>query len=240
MVPIITNGKKGFDEKSLEKHILEICKEHKANGRALAFAFIIYDFDDHTIPKILQDKTYWSALDKISGKDLSIFYINSQDDYYNQRQIEIEIDYKRKTKTSTVPENAFACLVPITPDPLLKINKSLNLKKLFGIDENLETPMVIFFQVDDTFHVSDSIIVGLKKDKLEDAFLELRNHIEKAVKALKNVLPENYDNHQEIFNLIKAELNSGLFYTFLYDKIGKKITPGLLITLARLFGSWMT
>ncbi|HOH71059.1 MAG TPA: hypothetical protein PK984_04040 [Paludibacteraceae bacterium] len=84
MVPIVINEKQQFDEEGFKDFFIQKCKQHKSEGRALAFAFIVYDFENHTITNILKDKNYWSALDKISGNMLSVFYINSQDKLLQQ------------------------------------------------------------------------------------------------------------------------------------------------------------
>lgn len=234
MVPIVTNGKQYFDEESLKKSIMETCENHKKEGRALAFAFIVYDFENHTIPEILKNKDYWSSLDKISGKRLSIFYINSQDEYYNQRQEEIYQEAQKRMSWNA-EKGVMSYLVPITRKPTPTDNAIRYLRKEFEIEENINTPFVIFFQLNNDNYISDSFIVGLKKEKLEDAFLELRNHIRKAVNSLDKVLPENYGNHQEIFNLIKTEVESGKFYIFVNDKIKKNLTLGTLISIAKFF-----
>ncbi|HPB85804.1 MAG TPA: hypothetical protein PLR63_08480, partial [Paludibacteraceae bacterium] len=84
-------------------------------------------------------------------------------------------------------------------------------------------------------NISDSFIVGLKQDRFEDAFLELRDHIKNAVESLNKVLPENYKNHQEIFNLIKSGVKSGKFYDFVNKKV-KPILRGIetIISLVNL------
>lgn len=234
MVPIVTNGKQYFDEESFKKSIMETCENHKKEGRALAFAFIVYDFENHTIPEILKNKDYWSSLDKISGRRLSVFYINSQDEYYNQRQEEIYQEAQKRMSWNA-QKGVMSYLVPITRKPTPTDNAIHYLRKEFEIEENINTPFVIFFQLNNDNNISDSFIVGLKKEKLEDAFLELREHIQKAVNSLDKVLPENYGNHQEIFNLIKAEVESGKFYIFVNDKIKKNLTLGKLISIAKFF-----
>ena len=65
----------GIEE--LEKHILKISQEHRDNKRAFAFALIVYDFENPHLNKILNDKGYYNALDYISGKALTVFYVNS-------------------------------------------------------------------------------------------------------------------------------------------------------------------
>ncbi len=59
--------------------IIELCEKHRKDKRALAFAFIIYDFCNPHITKVLDDVDYWNALDAVSGKFLSIYYIPSRE-----------------------------------------------------------------------------------------------------------------------------------------------------------------
>ena len=76
MVPIYLNGKSGKAGDSFEQfshEFMAICRSHQEEARALAFAFILYDFDHPQIAKLLRDADYWKALNKISGKYLTVF-----------------------------------------------------------------------------------------------------------------------------------------------------------------------
>ena len=55
----------------------EICAEHLAKGRAKSFAFIFYDFTDQAIRKILKNQGVFAQLDRLSGKELSVFYLHA-------------------------------------------------------------------------------------------------------------------------------------------------------------------
>ena len=59
--------------------IIELCEKHREESRALAFAFLIYDFCNPQTIKVLEDVDYWNALNTISGKYLSIYYIHSRE-----------------------------------------------------------------------------------------------------------------------------------------------------------------
>jgi hypothetical protein len=54
-----------------------ICQEHLKAQRAKAFAFIFYDFADGDFRKILKDQGVFVQLDRLAGKNLSVFYLNS-------------------------------------------------------------------------------------------------------------------------------------------------------------------
>lgn len=234
MVPIVINENQQFDEESFKDFLIQTCRQHKSESRALAFAFIVYDFDNHTITNILEKKNYWNTLDKISGKTLSVFYINSQDSYYKRRQEQIYQDDLRQRDRNS-PSGTISFLVPITRKPTPTDNAIGFVKSEFELDANIKTPFVLFFQIDNDDNISDSFIVGLNQDRLEEAFLELRDHIKNAVESLDKVLPENYKNHQEIFNLIKSAVESGKFYAFVNQKIKPKLGIGAIISLVKLF-----
>lgn len=54
-----------------------IVAEHQKTGRAKAFAFIFYDFLNDGMKTILRDEGVFASLDRLSGSDLSIFYLHS-------------------------------------------------------------------------------------------------------------------------------------------------------------------
>lgn len=217
MIPIAYNENQGIDGNDFGNYLIQMCKQHRSQGKALAFAFIVYDFENHTIPDILKKRSYWNALHKISGNKLGVFYINSQDSYYKKRQNEIYKDELQKRKKNS-QGGTLSFLIPITKKPIPIDNAIDFLKSEFQIDENIKTPFVLFFQLDNEDNLSDYFIVQLKKDKLEDAFLELKTHIKNAVNSLDKVSPENYENHQEIFELIKGELESSQLNRFIAKK----------------------
>jgi hypothetical protein len=53
-----------------------ICAKHLAAGRAKTFAFIFYDFTDDNFRKILKNQGVFARLDRLSGTNLSIFYLH--------------------------------------------------------------------------------------------------------------------------------------------------------------------
>jgi hypothetical protein len=236
MVPIVINENQQYGEESFKDILLHTCRQHKNEGRALAFAFIVFDFDNHTINDILDKRSYWSTLDKISGKTLSVFYINSQDNYYNMRQEQIYQDELRQRARNS-ERGTISFLMPITKKPTPTDNAIGFVKSEFQIDDKIKTPLILFFQIDNDDNISDSFIVALKQDRLEEAFLELRDHINNAVKSLEKVLPEYYENHQEIFNLIKSSVESGKLYDFINKKVKTKLSIGTIILLVKMIAN---
>lgn len=231
MVPIVISDNNYFDDKSFMQFLLQICETHKNEQRALAFAFIVYDFEDYTINKMLQDKNYWTVLDKLSSSYLSVFYVNSQNEYYKRRQNEIYMEEK-KTQDEDLKKGNMSFFVPIklksTP-----LDKTIALiKNDFKIEEDLNHPLVLFFQSDGET-IIDYFMVSLKQEKTEDAFLELKSILKNAVDGIKKVTPENFENHKEIFDLMKGQVQSGKLYNFISNKIAPKLGIGIILSIVR-------
>ncbi|TPD69760.1 hypothetical protein [Flavobacterium microcysteis] len=82
MIPIYEQGHQqgiGHGFKSFLRTFIQICENHLDNGRAKSFAFILYDFHDNQIRDILKSQGGFAKLDRLSGSELSIFYIHSND-----------------------------------------------------------------------------------------------------------------------------------------------------------------
>lgn len=80
MFPIFEQGRGqgiGHAVSSFSERFEEICKEHLADRRARAFAFIFYDFENKAIRKALKDLGVFAKLDRLSGNALSVFYLHS-------------------------------------------------------------------------------------------------------------------------------------------------------------------
>ena len=233
MVPLyITTKDKEFGHEDFVDYLTDLCRQHKEQGRALAFAFLAYDFEDNTITQMLKNKDYWATLDKISGKYLSIFYLNTRDDYFKKRQRQIYNEEKRK-RNSNSSKGYISFLVPLTmkPTPIDVVNN--HLKEEFNIESQVDTPFVVFFQTDGE-EIIDYFVVQLKKEKLEESFLELKKHIELATNSLSKITKNNFQNHQEIFNQVKLSIEGGQFYEFVKTKIVPRIKIGTLLSVFKL------
>jgi hypothetical protein len=80
MIPIYEQGSGngiGHGLQSFLRRFDEICAEHLAKGRAKSFAFIFYDFTDQAIRKVLKNQGVFAQLDRLSGKELSVFYLHA-------------------------------------------------------------------------------------------------------------------------------------------------------------------
>jgi hypothetical protein len=74
MIPIYEQGRGkgiGHSSKSFSQRFEELCREHLQEGRARAFAFIFYDFEDQQFRTVLKDEGVFAKLDRLSGSNLS-------------------------------------------------------------------------------------------------------------------------------------------------------------------------
>ena len=123
MVPIHTykDGRiVDIESGELYDNILTVCNEHKLANRALAFAFILYNYKNPQIYKILADLDYWRAMNETSGNYLSIFYIAQQESYFGQDLAENDGIERRGLHGITTNE----ALIPM-------------LKRYFELDERI-------------------------------------------------------------------------------------------------------
>lgn len=206
----IRNSTGEFDGiESLERHILQKCKEHKEEKRAFAFALIVYDFYNPHINKILEDDKYFNALDYLSGKTLTIFYVNS--DYVNHQSNVAQQSNQIRLELSVEKVNGISNLSP----------KFLG-EKLIN-SEYLPSPSIIFFNTSD-YNITDYTIAKLRENEIEKGFNELLKIVGIAVDSLKNVQEDYRKNEKEVFNLLKQSINGSEFWKNTkagYDKMMK-------------------
>jgi hypothetical protein len=74
----------GLNVNSFIDRFDQICEQHKKEGRAKSFAFIFYDFNDDAVRAVLKDHGVFTKLDRLTGNDLSIFYLHA----YSRESVE--------------------------------------------------------------------------------------------------------------------------------------------------------
>ena len=197
--------KEGFMEElnpdNFKASIVDLCERHKKEGRALAFAFLMFDFENPQITKILEDKDYWNSLHQISGSYLSIFYINSRESHFGEDLSKIGFEEKR----GLYEVNKNQAILPI-------------LKQYFDLDDNIKLPSILFFQVDERM-IIDYFLLNLDEEKIEDSFLELKTYIKEAVNNLKGIKKEYYQNSQPIFDVMKSGVEGKRFKRVFFKRI---------------------
>jgi hypothetical protein len=189
MCPIVLSGKaphEGYSFEEFDRKFEAICNSHLEEGRALAFAFILYDFDHPEVAKVLRDSDYWNALDQISGRFLTVFSFDLTGK--NARRLQSSFGNPRSVRRRLHDSTGF-------------------IGKRFGEEIKATMPSILFFQVS-AGRVSNSHIVKLGADTVEEAFHEIRDALSVAVEAVHGVKLEFRSNTDEIFNLILTELKN--------------------------------
>lgn len=197
MHSIIYPNRTGGDSSELEKYILNVCEQHKDEKRALAFAFIISDLDDPQINKILRDDDYVNALHNISGKYLTIFYLN--DNYVD----------KRITKANNSNQIRLELGVHKIDAPSILSPKFIA-KNLINRD-NLPSPSILFFQVKDKI-ITDYTFAQIRENEVEKGFNEMKEIIKIAIESFNQVKEENKINFNELFILLKASIEHSEYW----------------------------
>ena len=89
MVPIskyTVHGIAGYQPYQFYDEFIEICAQHRSEGRAKAFLFILYDFKDAHISQVLENEQYWRALHEKSGNHLTVFSFHFPMDKYSEKE----------------------------------------------------------------------------------------------------------------------------------------------------------
>jgi len=194
MYTVLLNSRnEGHSFQSFYHKFLEICESHKKSDRALAFAFILYDFENPQIAKVLKDTAYWMSLNEISGKYLTVFSF-----HYKPK-----IRFNRPRRRSNENSMEYLTLTSTFNNPSYESN--LLMEKYFGAGIQVTYPSVLFFQVHDE-KVIDYTLIKLDEQNIEGAFLELKSYIKTAVETLKRISDENKANSKEIFDLVQGNV----------------------------------
>ena len=131
----------------------------------------------------------------------------------------------------------FGYMTAITlTSPVVKTTDQRSISEKLGINQDLDTPFILFFQTNGE-DISDHFFVSLKKDRIEESFLELKNHIKTAVDSISKVREENFGNHHEIFNLIKVGVKQSKINKFFSVNIFNKSNVQAFVKF--IIGKWL-
>lgn len=175
-----------ISDQDLKERFIEICEAHRAQGRALAFGFILFDRSHPYVRRVLSDQRYWDALDQRAGRHLSVFSLDA-----------------RPAEAQTGQTISWMYKVPRTSkevhyDPL---------RELFGRDTLESLPCVVFFQVQGD-ELIGSVAVGIEDAGSEKTYAEILSVVGAAADSVAKVSDENASNAYEVFNLIRSGLNA--------------------------------
>jgi hypothetical protein len=124
--------------------------------------------------------------------------------------LELTSEYKQKSKNNFVKEmNRF-------------------LFDEFEVEDKVKTPAILFFQVKDK-EIIDYFFCSLKENTVEKSYLELEGLLVKVSSIMEQISPENRKNYEQIFNLIKQEIDSANTISVIKSKAGKIYKFGKII-----------
>jgi type III secretory pathway component EscV len=168
------------------RYLIQRCNLHRKKGKALAFAFILYDYNSPQIKQLLANDDYWHSLNQISGKFLTVFHLGDA-----------------RTNNATINSAKVK-----SPHPFEVLNDRLDyLRNLYFQNQSLEYPSILFFQVNKTA-VTQSLMVELEEQDIQKAFFEIREYLKAAVTALEIIGKDYYNNQKEIFDCLERAVKS--------------------------------
>lgn len=165
-----------------------ICDNLQKQHNILTFGFIIYDETTPQYRKLLRDKDYWEAFDRLSGDKMMVFALSD------------------KVDSRSEGDNMMHMMTSFTPSRSSKTKSySHLLNEVFGNEALLVYPSVLFFQVFEG-NIYNYRLVPLSRGTIEESFAAVQKLFEAIAKVLDQITPENYQNYREIFELVKDDL----------------------------------
>jgi hypothetical protein len=201
-----------YSGREFVENLVDICGEMHSELNVLTFGIILYDESAPEFRKMLRDKDYWEALDKASGNRMVIFTLLDKEEH----EAITTMEYLVAGRASSRDRGK---------------SYSYLMKKLFADESLLVYPSVLFFQV-----VGDEIfgyrLVPLKRVDIWQSMRAVQDLFVSISGVLNNILPENFGNQKEIFNLVKQELLRQKYTLYILDG-PKKLSEfiGILKTL---------
>src|ERR1043166_45904 len=167
------DGRRALSPAAFESQFLAVCAGHRAQGRALAFAFILFDSRHPHLRKALEDDAYWEALDELSGRYLTVFSF---------------LAYLRN-RSPDAPLHGVRAMVSI---PRLTSETPIDLLATYfpGLSRE-QLPCILFFQVsNDAVIDSCAVSLGPSTDPAA-AYNEIADVLQTAIKSIGRVEDEN-------------------------------------------------
>jgi hypothetical protein len=181
-------GRRTLSPADFDRDFLALCEAHRAQGRALAFAFIVFDARAPHLRKAIEDDAYWEAFDALSGRELTVFTFMA---YFHDR-------------AAREPPHAMRAMFGV-PANLAAIPQN-RLAELFPGLGRSKLPAVLFFQVDKG-EVLGSIAASLSVEgDPATAYNEVAGVLKTALESIEAVDDENAGNARAIFGLIESAL----------------------------------
>jgi hypothetical protein len=207
-------GRQGYSFDHFSTNFVEICRSHRAEGRALVFCFILYDFTNAEVGLFLDNSRYWDALNAISGPYLTVFTFHysktrSENASAERRAKALLADLAARNSVKSQISSYNSRISARSPDDVVRLYEAIFTKSAAP-----HLPALIFFQVNEDT-VSEPFNVKIRGSTQEEAFNDVRSIIRDATNSVSQVLPENRGNTKEIFDLVKVALEQRELFFFL-------------------------
>jgi hypothetical protein len=177
----------GLSASQLREEVIAICNKHRAEERALVFAFLLFDRRHAQVARVLEDRRFYETLDEIAGSLLTVFFIHSEP---SQRRKTRDVWNLEAGKVAEIITNQFEV----------------------GGDLDRTKPAILFFQIDDN-RISQARFASFEGERCEETFIAMKRLLKTAAESIAKVQPEFSANSNEIFNLVDNAIGNDEFFT---------------------------
>lgn len=168
---------------SFVREVMAVCEDHRNQGRALLFAFLLFGSRDPEVMKVINDRDYWRALDHEAGEYLTVFVMTSPlSDPRSPRQRWNEFEQGAAVRALEV------------------------LKNHFRAPEEVQLPCLTLFQVKDG-EVIDGFAARIVGESSDATYRCIKGHFTLVRDALLDLREENKKQDQEIFSLVRRRFD---------------------------------
>lgn len=175
----------GMSAAQFREKVIAICNQHRAEKRALVFAFLLFDRRHAQVARVLDEPRFYETLNEIAGSLLTVFFIHSE-----------ALQPGGASNPWAYQANEVAKLITDQFE--------------VGGDWNREKPAILFFQIRDN-RISQARFASFKDERCEETFIAMKRLLKTAAESIAKVQPEFSANSNEIFNLVDDAINNDEF-----------------------------
>jgi hypothetical protein len=228
MVPIIVKSyEKKYTEEEFLSDIIRKTDEAIRQEKVLTHCILIYSQSNPFMIKLLEDETFYTSLNDISGSYINIYHTISPVPTRRIRQ------HNARRIFTANGEQLFQFLPDVntlnTTEDEKKYNNIINkLNEMYSLDIDASGPGIMFFLFDvNTQKIENAFYYELNEISVDGLFREIRDILKIVKDCVSNVLDENINNQYEIYNLfinnVKLHKIKTKFYGFISNPISNLI-----------------
>lgn len=192
MSPIYLDAQfEGQDLANISKKMTSMFRKDAAHSRA--FAFIIHDFTNPNIRKVILDSIDWQALHQSSGDTLTVFCKDYKPNKHERLRAQLVRSGYQYVACSSSSESP--------------ISTSSKIAEAYFDQNAISFPSILFFQVNE-HEVVDSLLIELKEKLVPHSAIEIQEYFEAAIHALKQVPEESKSDYEEVLAYISEGISA--------------------------------